>query len=809
MSEIRNLTRNGETFYPLACTEGLVNRDGSVVGVINDIFDISEYNASGTPPTLAKYSTLSLALAAVPQAKQKGGMTIRYVQSSDNKYVQYRYTGIATTGNPNPFLDVTNWQEENDVRLIGISDSNLEEVTLNFSNNTGHYIDKNGTKRNGSNMFSYSEDVQLTEGVYFFESIYGFMGEIAVVSKKVGSSYVPQIIDTNPTTVAIAYDTSCIFYVKDGTYVFSGYIGHNPKLYKVNQIKNLAGFVSRIYQNIVNQPIENSDKLITSGGAYNALRFFGIKESDLTSVAVTFANTGKYVMKTGVLSGRVAPFYGYTEPIHMNSGYYFFDNLGGYNNEIALVSVKLSTDSYKPIVSEESANDDISHNCSPLFYLEEGDYVFSGNISKTPTLYKINGNGVGLFGYINANLKKQFDELQLNTSNLKLNLVTYDNVVSEDPNHLWDKGTKTKVDSSGNDYGTLYFNCKGVEHFDLRTVSVGVNGGGFVASLSDNKAISTFSTGSGQNSYLRVPAGAKYISITYEMPSKNAIYFYSYTQLHSFENSIPSINNQWRGKKICIIGTSVAFGSGAHNAYGKTAADNLGAEVVPACVPGLAIHGRMMDGVFSPMSYGSSSLSIADYATARAAGKTDITIDGTPVPTSGATWIPGGSVNSYYKTFENVFSAANADVDLWVFAVAPNNNNFALTDWNAFDKDNWKYNDAPSEEDPNYDASDPGYFRGHRTTFLGALLFLMDKMYQLNPKARMVFLLDSEFRYTEGKTAFGLLKEEWNIPIIDLWGKINTTPKSIIQIEKVDNHPSDYGQEIMGDVFTNELLLIR
>ena len=92
MAEIRNVTRNGETFYPLTCTDAVVDRDGNPLEIVNDIFDISEYNASGTPPVLAKYSTLALALAAVPQSKQKGGMTIRYVQTSDNKYVQYFLT---------------------------------------------------------------------------------------------------------------------------------------------------------------------------------------------------------------------------------------------------------------------------------------------------------------------------------------------------------------------------------------------------------------------------------------------------------------------------------------------------------------------------------------------------------------------------------------------------------------------------------------------------------------------------------------------------------------------------------------------
>ena len=113
MAEIRNLTRNGETFYPLTCTDAVVDRDGNPLEIVNDIFDISEYNASGTPPTLATYSTLALALAAVPQSKQKGGMTIRYVQSSDNKYVQYRLMTSAWS------TTVTNWQGVDEKPLLG------------------------------------------------------------------------------------------------------------------------------------------------------------------------------------------------------------------------------------------------------------------------------------------------------------------------------------------------------------------------------------------------------------------------------------------------------------------------------------------------------------------------------------------------------------------------------------------------------------------------------------------------------------------------------------------------------------------
>jgi len=55
-------------------------------------FDISAYNATGG--VLAKYADLSAALgtdgANIPEAIRKGGMSVKFVQSSDNKYVQYR-----------------------------------------------------------------------------------------------------------------------------------------------------------------------------------------------------------------------------------------------------------------------------------------------------------------------------------------------------------------------------------------------------------------------------------------------------------------------------------------------------------------------------------------------------------------------------------------------------------------------------------------------------------------------------------------------------------------------------------------------
>ena len=167
MAEIRNLTRNGETFYPLTCTDAVVDRDGNPLEIVNDIFDISEYNASGTPPVLAKYSTLALALAAVPQSKQKGGMTIRYVQSSDNKYVQYRLmtdTFSTTESDWQGVDDVPTAESDNLVKsggLYKIQQIESQEIQTNI--NTGYFIEKTGVKQSSSN-FAITDIIELMPG---------------------------------------------------------------------------------------------------------------------------------------------------------------------------------------------------------------------------------------------------------------------------------------------------------------------------------------------------------------------------------------------------------------------------------------------------------------------------------------------------------------------------------------------------------------------------------------------------------------------------------------------------------------------
>lgn len=80
------------------------------------IYDISVANAVHNVPV--KYESLSAALgingANIPQDIRRGGMSIKFIQSSDNKYVQYRYIGAVTEGSSDPFVDVHNWKGADD-----------------------------------------------------------------------------------------------------------------------------------------------------------------------------------------------------------------------------------------------------------------------------------------------------------------------------------------------------------------------------------------------------------------------------------------------------------------------------------------------------------------------------------------------------------------------------------------------------------------------------------------------------------------------------------------------------------------------
>ena len=73
------------------------------------IYDVSAHNNNAVFESLQSLLSNSDLNSLIPISIRCGGMSIRFINYY-NKYVQYRYTGIETTGNPNPFLDIANWR---------------------------------------------------------------------------------------------------------------------------------------------------------------------------------------------------------------------------------------------------------------------------------------------------------------------------------------------------------------------------------------------------------------------------------------------------------------------------------------------------------------------------------------------------------------------------------------------------------------------------------------------------------------------------------------------------------------------------
>ena len=99
------------------------------------IYDVSAHNNNAVFESLQSLLSNSDLSSLIPTSIRCGGMSIRFINSY-NKYVQYRYTGIETTGNPNPFLDIANWKCT-DVAIISESTEVKASILPNELNKWG------------------------------------------------------------------------------------------------------------------------------------------------------------------------------------------------------------------------------------------------------------------------------------------------------------------------------------------------------------------------------------------------------------------------------------------------------------------------------------------------------------------------------------------------------------------------------------------------------------------------------------------------------------------------------------------------
>lgn len=284
-----------------------------------------------------------------------------------------------------------------------------------------------------------------------------------------------------------------------------------------------------------------------------------------------------------------------------------------------------------------------------------------------------------------------------------------------------------------------------------------------------------------QNYIVSIPEGGKQIwtqginSMAYAFDSIDKVINDIYNRINGLPNS--GQESGWTGKKIVWLGTSIPYGQGtdgvasAPTTYPMQIGDNLGATVINVARPGMAIE---TTADFKRKTYGSLSLTIAELQSE-------------------------GAATTPYQSYENAMLGQNAD--LYVFDCEPNNSNWDLTDLENFSVQNWKYNDSSS-------------FESHRNSYVGALLFLLDKLWTEKPSAKVVFIsefikganLDEQY---QGAIASQAVAKKLRIPFINVAEKLYYTALNKSLYLNTDNvHPKQAAHDRIAEILTHELLLI-
>lgn len=130
------------------------------------IYDVSANNNGAVFESLQALLSSSNLSTLIPPSVRHGGMSIRFIQgsvpNSDNKYIQYRYIGTATTGTPNPFLDTDNWTSGDGEFLTGekVSEVGIDDKPTLRSKNL---VTSGGVaeKTDGIDSLKHEEEVKV------------------------------------------------------------------------------------------------------------------------------------------------------------------------------------------------------------------------------------------------------------------------------------------------------------------------------------------------------------------------------------------------------------------------------------------------------------------------------------------------------------------------------------------------------------------------------------------------------------------------------------------------------------------------
>ena len=252
---------------------GIFTYNGSFTNYVlpsGGALDISLLNASGG--TLAQYASLSAALAAIPESLQRGGMEIKYVQTSDNNYVKFFCTADEFT------TDVTKWQGVDDEPVAG--SNNLIESGGVLNLNKTSFI-QNGVKDNidiNSFIKELYIDSSLAENVLYIRN-FGYRtnhSDFSITITIEGDANYSQVFSTNYNGEIISLNDGKVKFILKNMPALIGFTyvstnTDNTKFVLKNSVGTNRLYHTSIFQSgliIDNTPVENSPNPVSSGGVF-------------------------------------------------------------------------------------------------------------------------------------------------------------------------------------------------------------------------------------------------------------------------------------------------------------------------------------------------------------------------------------------------------------------------------------------------------------------------------------------------------------------------------------------------------------
>ena len=241
----------------------------------HSIFDISEYTGK-------KYDTLSDALTDVPDGKQSGGMTVRFVSTSENKYVQYRLTKNIWS------IDTADWEKAPSLKDMG-------DLLQESANIIGDIIESSLTIT-GTSIISTQK--LLKSGIKYL--IYAKCDTANSAGNNSGAYVSPHITNgSNSEQIKIInkalYNSGVYFeytpvsnlYLYFRTQSASDVINYKISVLSVeNSLKDLSQIVNTKLSNVDKDPAFNSLNFVESGGIYGFVNGYEKTEKDFTDLGI-------------------------------------------------------------------------------------------------------------------------------------------------------------------------------------------------------------------------------------------------------------------------------------------------------------------------------------------------------------------------------------------------------------------------------------------------------------------------------------------------------------------------------------------